>query len=123
MGLFSKNDKQSVLQRMAETQLFEYVMDEIEEGSKHKGVWGQALVEAEGDADKAEAAYIKLRVASLKDKVTLDSIIEDERLQAIQALVRQETKENNETIEEMREREKAEMMARIDANRAERGEA
>jgi hypothetical protein len=39
MGLFNKNSKDSVVRRMWETKLFEYVMDEIADGNKQRGIW------------------------------------------------------------------------------------
>ena len=82
---FFKN-KTSILQRQQETKLFEYVMDEIANNIRNQGVWGQALVKANGDEKKAEAEYIKLRVDNLKDEILLDVIIEDEKLRAIQKM-------------------------------------
>ena len=76
MGLFRRNDKNAVLDRMLETKLFEYVMDEISDGKRNNGIWGQALVETEGDEKKAEAIYIKLRVQSLKDEIKLRNLID-----------------------------------------------
>ena len=94
MGLFNQNNKESVIGRMVETKLFEYVMDELADGNKQRGIWGQAMVECEGNETKAEAAYIKLRVQSLKDEITLGNIIEDEALKAIQAMVIDEEAKN-----------------------------
>ncbi|MDC3370513.1 hypothetical protein OAW72_02745 [Alphaproteobacteria bacterium] len=85
MGLFRRNDKNAVIDRMLETKLFEYVMDEISDGKKNNGIWGQALVETEGDEKKAEATYIKLRVQSLKDEIRLDTIVNNERLRELQS--------------------------------------
>ena len=93
MGLFNRYRKNSVMSRMVETQLYEFVMDEIAEGEKQKGIWGQAMVECEGDTTKAEAAYIRLRVQALKDIITLGNIIENERLRAIQQMFLSDTGE------------------------------
>ena len=103
MGLFRRNDKNAVLDRMLETKLFEYVMDEISDGKRNNGIWGQALVETEGDEKKAEAIYIKLRVQSLKDEIRLDTIVNNERLRELQsAFLEEEKTETIQTVEEYR---------------------
>ena len=38
MGFFRRNDKNAVMDRMLETKLFEYVMDEISDGKKNNGI-------------------------------------------------------------------------------------
>ena len=118
MGMFNKNSKDSVIERLAETKLFEYVMDELADGNKQRGEWGQAMVECEGNKTKAEAAYIRLRVQSLKDSIALGNIIEDETLKEIQSMLQEEeiSPPIEETRAEIRAREKAEMMERVNAN-------
>ena len=86
MSFFNQFNKMSIIQRQQETKLYEFVMDEIKEGIRHQGSWGKALVKCEGDEQKASAEYIKLRVQELKDFITLENIIEDERLKAIQQM-------------------------------------
>ena len=103
MGFFRRNDKNAVMDRMLETKLFEYVMDEISDGKKNNGIQGQALVETEGDEKKAEATYIKLRVQSLKDEIRLDTIVNNERLRELQsAFLEDEKAETIQTVEEYR---------------------
>ena len=84
MAIFKQIKKTKVITRIQETQLFEYVMNEINQNDRKEGIWGQALVASEGDQEKARALYIKLRVEALKDEISLDTIIHDERLRAIQ---------------------------------------
>ena len=86
MSFFNQFNKMSIIQRQQETKLYEFVMDEIKDGVRHQGSWGKALVKCEGDEQKASAEYIKLRVQELKDFITLENIIEDERLKAIQQM-------------------------------------
>ena len=81
MGLFTRNDKLSIFQRQHETKLFEFVMDEIANNKRQKGLWGQAIVKSNGDEKKAEAEYIKLRVESLKDE--LEVIKQNEHEEAV----------------------------------------
>ena len=86
MNFFNQFNKMSIIQRQQETKLYEFVMDEIKDGVRHQGSWGKALVKCEGDEQKASAEYIQLRVQELKDFITLENIIEDERLKAIQQM-------------------------------------
>jgi len=86
MSLFNQFNKMTIIQRQQETKLYEFVMDEIKDGVRHQGSWGKALVNCEGDEQKASAEYIKLRVQELKDYITLNNIIEDERLKAIKQM-------------------------------------
>ena len=86
MAFLKQIKKTNVISRLQETQLFEYVMNEIKRDDRKEGVWGQALVASEGDQQKAEALYVKRRVNSLKDEIALDTIIKDEELRAIQMI-------------------------------------
>ena len=81
MGLFDKYKQQSALNRMQEERLFAFVSEELQSGDTRPGLYAQALVEAEGDDKKARAAYIKLRVQSLKDEYTIQQLIDEIYLQ------------------------------------------
>jgi hypothetical protein len=61
--------RKSAFERLAEEQLYQIVVDEIKRDEKREGLWAKALVEAEGDKEKTQALYIKLRVQSLKDEL------------------------------------------------------
>lgn len=57
----------------------------MESNIRHNGLWLKALELANGDREKQEASYIKLRIQSLKDDVailskscTTDSLVSDE---------------------------------------------
>ncbi|GEM_PF-1971670 len=47
---------------MNEDEIYEKVMLEIEKDNKVKSTWAKSLAQSDGDKDKAEAIYIKLRV-------------------------------------------------------------
>ena len=81
MGLFDKYKQQSALNRMQEERLFAFVSEELQSGDTRPGLYAQALVEAEGDDKRARAAYIKLRVQSLKDEYTIQQLIDEIYLQ------------------------------------------
>lgn len=51
-----------------EDEIYEKIMIEIEENKKVKSTWAKALVQGDGDRDKAEAIYIKLRIEMIKEE-------------------------------------------------------
>lgn len=55
-----------------EEKLYEKVASEIQEGAIDQGIWAKALSESNGDKNRAESIYIKLRVNKLKDKSIQD---------------------------------------------------
>ena len=65
--------------------------EEIERNQQSKGLWVKALSDSEGDLDKGQALYVKLRVQMIKDEwAHLDKVrIEQEK--ARQAEAEQET--------------------------------
>ena len=75
MSFFNQYKKVSIIKKQQETMLYEIVMNEIEEGFRHKGSYGKALVKCQGDEKKAEAEYIKLWFEDLKDFILLNDII------------------------------------------------
>ena len=50
--------------------LYAMVMREMQQGIRRDGLWAQALVEAEGHPQKAQAAYIRLRLVTLRQETT-----------------------------------------------------
>lgn len=64
----SKTDTSNILS-IDEDEIYEKVMLEIEEDNKVKSTWARALVQSEGNRDKAEAMYINLRVKDLQNQV------------------------------------------------------
>jgi len=50
-------------------QLYDIVAKEIRSGTLVDGLYARAFAEANGDKDKAQAKYIKLRVAQLRQEV------------------------------------------------------
>ncbi len=51
---------------ISEDEIYEKIMIEIEEDKKVKSTWAKALAQSDGDRDKAESLYIKLRVHKFK---------------------------------------------------------
>lgn len=54
----------------SEELLHAMVMREMQQGIRRDGLWAQALVETEGDPQKAQAAYIRLRLVTLRQETT-----------------------------------------------------
>lgn len=71
MGIFDDIRTKGAAYRLTEEALYAEALREIESGQRRDGIWAKALAESEMDQGKAGAKYIKLRVQSLKDEVTL----------------------------------------------------
>ena len=54
----------------AEELLYAMVMREMQQGIRRDGLWAQALAESDGDPQKAQAAYIRLRLVTLRQETT-----------------------------------------------------
>jgi hypothetical protein len=67
-NIFKKN---TAVSRLIEERLYEQVAEEITTGKLRTGLWTKALANAEGNNEKAEGIYIKLRIQSLKDEQEL----------------------------------------------------
>ena len=77
--------------RLSEIELYELVAEEIENNEKSKGLWTKALSDSEGDMERAEALYIKLRVQMISDESTL--IAEKQVKEQVQEQVKKQVKE------------------------------
>jgi hypothetical protein len=73
-----KNSKKAILLRQQDEILYAFVAAEVEEGVRREGLWSQAKSLANGDVGKTEAGYLKLRVQSIKDELTLEQILNKE---------------------------------------------
>lgn len=67
MSLLSKVRTSVALDRKAEEALYEMALDEFEAGDIRRGLWAQALAEAQGDEARAKGCYLKLRVRAMQD--------------------------------------------------------
>jgi hypothetical protein len=89
MKIFEKVKKTTIASRRIEEKLYEVALDEVENNEIRKGLYAKALSKAEGDKEKADGIYLKLRVQSIMDDIESDKIDirEDERAyKAIQQL-------------------------------------
>lgn len=65
--MFNFIKKSIIANRAEETILYEYVLDEIEDGYKVRGLWAKSLAMSEGDENKAKSLYMQYRVQNIKD--------------------------------------------------------
>lgn len=80
MGVFSKNKKNS--SKVDEDILYEYVLYEMEYGKPRKGLLTKAVLESNGDDDKAKSLYLQYRIEGIKqdiihNKIPIDKIPKD----------------------------------------------
>lgn len=71
MGIFDEIRARGAAYRLTEEALYAEALREIESGERRDGIWAKALAESDMDQGKAGAKYIRLRVQSLKDEITV----------------------------------------------------
>jgi hypothetical protein len=71
MGIYDDIKVKGAAYRLTEESLYAETLREIESGQQRDGIWAKAMAESDMDQGKAGAKYIKLRVQSLKDEVTI----------------------------------------------------
>ena len=74
MGLFDKVKKTTIESRRYEEKLYEVALEEVEAGEVRKGLYAKALSKADGDKEKADGIYLKLRVQSIMDHIESEQI-------------------------------------------------
>jgi hypothetical protein len=74
MGIFDKVKKTTIESRRYEEKLYEVALEEVEAGERRKGLYSKALAKADGDTEKADGIYLKLRVQSIMDDIESDQI-------------------------------------------------
>ena len=86
MGLFDKVKKTTIESRRYEEKLYEVALEEVEAGEIRKGLYSKALAKADGDKEKADGIYLKLRVQSIMDDIESEQIHQREISKDIQRL-------------------------------------
>ncbi|MEA2017526.1 MAG: hypothetical protein U9N59_03675 [Campylobacterota bacterium] len=76
--MFNMFKKASIANRVEETILYEFVLDEIESGIQIRGLWAKAMANSDGDMNKANSIYMKYRVQDIKDIFTTIKIAYEE---------------------------------------------
>ena len=65
--MFDYFKKKAIENRVNDELLYEYVIEELESGTKVKGLWAKAYANSDGDSNKIEPLYMQYRVQSIKD--------------------------------------------------------
>lgn len=74
MGIFDKVKKETINSRLYEEKLYEAALEEFENNDIRKGLYAKALSKADGDREKADGIYLRLRVQSIKDEIDSQQI-------------------------------------------------
>lgn len=77
-NMFNTLKKIAIINRANDEILYEYVLDEIEEGVRIKGLWAKALAHSDGIDAKAKSIYMQYRVQNIKDQFDALKIAYDE---------------------------------------------
>lgn len=77
-----------------DSQYYEVVSEEVQNGQIRPGLWAKAIAETSGDQEKAKALYLKLRVLELKAQ-----ILETKRIQENQQREREDEERERQRIE------------------------
>ena len=59
-----------ITERTNDAILYEYVLTELEEDIKFKGLWAKAYANSEGNENRIEPLYMQYRVQAIKDSLT-----------------------------------------------------
>ena len=86
MGIFDKVKKTTIASRRYEEKLYEVALEEFENDEIRKGLYSKALSKADGDKEKADGIYLKLRVQSIMDDVQSEQINRREDARAFEKL-------------------------------------
>ena len=74
MGIFDKVKKTTIASRRREEILYGVALEEVENDEIRKGLYAKALSKADGDKEKADGIYLKLRVQSIMDDIQSEQI-------------------------------------------------
>jgi hypothetical protein len=91
MGIFDTVKKTTIASRRYEEKLYEVALEEVENNEIRKGLYSKAISKADGDKEKADGIYLKLRVQSIMDDIESERINTRENARAFKAY--QELKE------------------------------
>ena len=75
MSIFSSAKARIAARKLAEEQLYEMAVEEIQANNIRQGLWAKALIQSNGNETAAKANYIKLRVESLKAEADLQEYV------------------------------------------------
>ncbi len=97
--------------RKAEEALLAEVMKEVSQGNRREGVWAKALIDSDGDEEKAQPLYITYAIQSIVDDKILVNKERDRKQAALraendrkQAVIRDEIYRKQQLIVKRKER-------------------
>ena len=98
-----KIENNMISENINEDEIYEQVMLEIEKDTKVKSTWAKALSQSDGDKNRAESIYIKLRVDFLVQEKKEQIELERKKIEEQELLIKQEQDRlEQEKIEEER---------------------
>ena len=86
MKIFDKVKKTTIASRRLEEDLYGIALDEVENNKIRKGLYAKALAKADGNKEKADGIYLKLRVQSIMDSIESEQIDRREDARAYEAI-------------------------------------
>ena len=86
MKIFDKGKKAIINSRRLEEKLYEVALEEVENNEIRKGLYAKAISKAEGDKEKADGIYLKLRVQSIMDDIKSEQINNKENARVYAAI-------------------------------------
>ena len=86
MKIFDKVKKTTIASRRLEEELYGIALDEVENNKIRKGLYAKALAKSDGNKEKADGIYLKLRVQSIMDAIESDEIDRREDARAYKAI-------------------------------------
>lgn len=114
-----KNDSKyydnAIFEDINEDELYEEVMIEIEEDRKIKSTWAKALSQSDGDKDKAESLYIKLRVDFLIQEKKEQIELEKKRIKEQEFILKQEQEQKKQEQEQKNLTEEQKKLKKLDS--------
>lgn len=90
--MFERKSAEEAAERLLREKLYQRAVEEVEQGTVRSGLWGHALVEAEGNEDKAKARYLAARVQSMIDEQKVAEFQANEKLKAESDIEKKESR-------------------------------
>jgi hypothetical protein len=87
MRIFDTVKKTTIASRRREEILYGVALDEVENNEIRKGLYAKALAKADGNKEKADGIYLRLRVQSLIDAIESEQIDKREDARAYEAIL------------------------------------
>ncbi len=103
--MFDKFRKMNIAYRKTDEVLYSVVAQEMENGLRNNGLWLKALEKADGNKEKQVSEYIKFRIQSLKDDMSVLSELPEEKSLILHTLDMEEfvtLLDNGSTLEDIK---------------------